>query len=210
MIIDTEYKFPMHRIIELLRHRLQSAFKTQNKSAFSESGPSTGEIDYFVKSCLERLLYVTCSSSLELLVTLYSIESICNDKPELSLLIIDSISNFLWLDKSLGGQTKQSKEENINEISMLINKLINRYYLVCIATKNLILYRSKQDGSKDHGKPVEYMPNKWTSVVKYRYLVEANKVLGKYLYTLKLISPSDTEIDEIVAFTVTDTGLEFI
>ncbi|KAJ0059900.1 hypothetical protein NL108_015222, partial [Boleophthalmus pectinirostris] len=77
-----------------------------------------------LRSCLSRVLVLHCSSSSQLLLTLHFLETSLAARPDLSLLLIDSISAFYWLDRAEGGASYAKQEEKLNRCSELLGRLL--------------------------------------------------------------------------------------
>ncbi|NXO05057.1 XRCC2 protein, partial [Rhinopomastus cyanomelas] len=118
MFIDTDYHFDMLRLVTILEHRL--AQRTEE----------------MIKQCLARFFLVSCSSSMQLLLTLYSLENMFCTHPSLCLLIVDSMSAFYWVDRSNGG------ESNLKKCADLLEKLVREHHLTLFATTQTLMQRS--------------------------------------------------------------------
>lgn len=89
------------------------------------TGSSLAESDEEVlRSCLSRLLVVHCSSSSQLLLTLYFLENSLSSRPSMALVLIDSISAFYWLDRCEGGSSMVKQEETLSKCADLLGRLL--------------------------------------------------------------------------------------
>ncbi|XP_006150304.1 DNA repair protein XRCC2 isoform X1 [Tupaia chinensis] len=158
LFIDTDYHFDMLRLVTILEHRLSQ---------------SSEEI---IKFCLGRLFLVYCSSSTQLLLTLYSLETMFCSHPSLCLLILDSLSAFYWIDRANGGESVNLQESTLKKCSQFLEKLVNEYRLVLFATTQSIMQKTsnlpeeppsacKRDADIDY-RP--YLCKTWQQVVKHR------------------------------------------
>lgn len=93
-------------------------------SALSASSPSAGSDEKLLRSCLSRLLVVHCSSSSQLLLTLHFLETSLFSRPNLALLLIDSISTFYWQDRCEGGANISKQEERLSDCADLLARLL--------------------------------------------------------------------------------------
>ncbi|XP_053568925.1 DNA repair protein XRCC2 [Bombina bombina] len=130
IFIDMDYHFDMLRLVTILEHRLSQ---------------STEEM---VKQCLGRFFLVYCSSTVQLLLTLYSLENMFCSRPSLCLLIIDSISSFYWIDRNNGGESIMKQEANLRKCIELLEKLLKEYKIVLFASTQTIMQKSSRDGGE--------------------------------------------------------------
>ena len=84
-----------------------------------------------LRACLSRLLVVHCGSSSQLLLTLHYLETSLSSRPSLSLLLIDSISAFYWLDRCGGGESVARQEDKLTKCSEFLSRLL-RCVCVCV------------------------------------------------------------------------------
>ena len=82
-----------------------------------------------LRACLSRLLVVHCGSSSQLLLTLHYLETSLSSRPSLSLLLIDSISAFYWLDRCGGGESVARQEDKLTKCSEFLSRLLR---CVCV------------------------------------------------------------------------------
>ncbi|XP_038611910.1 DNA repair protein XRCC2 isoform X1 [Tachyglossus aculeatus] len=156
LFVDTDYHFDMLRLITILEHRL------------SQGSEET------IKLCLGRLFLVYCSSSVQLLLTLHSLETMFCSHPSLSLLMVDSLSAFYWIDRANGGESLSQQEATLRKCTRLLEKLVKEYHLVLLATTQTIMQRSSKasedsalawDGDGDY-RP--YLCKSWQQLVNHR------------------------------------------
>lgn len=122
------------------------------------------DIEICVEECLKRLYIVRCSSSEQFLITLHSIESILTSRSELCLLLIDSISSFVWTDKYNGS------ESNTSQILKMLQKLVGTYSLVTFAARNpaIFLHRTQKHDHSAKEKYGDHLGNSWDKLVTHR------------------------------------------
>ncbi|KAM6214847.1 DNA repair protein XRCC2 [Rhynchocyon petersi] len=161
LFIDTDHHFDMLRLVTILEHKLPQ---------------SSEEI---IKSCLGRFYLVYCNSSSQLLLTLYSLETMFCSHPTLSLLILDSLSAFYWIDRANGGESVNLQESTLKKCSQFLQKLVNGYRLVLIASTQSIMQKplnSTEGASASSFKcasneDIDYRPylcKAWQQMVKQR------------------------------------------
>ncbi|XP_023377551.1 DNA repair protein XRCC2 [Pteropus vampyrus] len=124
MFIDTDYHFDMLRLVTILEHRLSQ---------------SSEEV---ITHCLGRLFLVHCSSSTQLLLTLYSLETVFCGHPSLCLLIVDSLSAFYWIDRANGGESVSAQESTLKKCSHFLEKVVREYRLVLFATTQSLMQKT--------------------------------------------------------------------
>ncbi|NXF00595.1 XRCC2 protein, partial [Smithornis capensis] len=124
MFIDTDYHFDMLRLVTILENRL--AERTED----------------MIKQCLGRLFLVNCSSSTQLLLTLYSLENLFCAHPSLCVVLLDSISAFYWIDRSNGGESLSLQEMNLKKCANFLEKLVRQHHLVLFATTQTLMQKS--------------------------------------------------------------------
>lgn len=182
--VDTDYHFQLLRLVTIMEHRILNAIKVtqtraeNNRSTTGENIPGTDSAHYpekysdyedFIKFCLGRLFIVHCNSSIQLLVTVLSLENLLAAKPEVGVFIIDSLSAFYWLDRCSGGESQGHQEHNQRKIVDVVRKYAQQYRVVLIATKQTIF------GSSDKSTHREHLCQAWQRLVNYRFEFDKNK-----------------------------------
>lgn len=76
---------------------------------------------------LRRLFLVNCSSSTQVLLTLYSLETMVCSHPS-CFLILDSLSAFYWIDHVNGGESVNLQEITLKKYAQFLDKLTNEYH----------------------------------------------------------------------------------
>lgn len=223
VFIDTDYKFPLWRVVNILENTLRSVYGNQkqktSQTADEQSSFNTNEANEFVKSCLERLFLIRCPSSHNLSKTLGSVESLLHENPDICLLVVDSMSAFYWTDRTIGGDTRSQQEFNQREIIRKLKILQQTYHIVVIATKSAIMNPNYQTVSNSvkitqnasvTWKHDEYLSQDWNKYLTYRFVVKKhqdNFIIGNTVYTSALLD--DRSCSEC-RFVVKDSGLEYI
>ncbi|CAH1246856.1 XRCC2 [Branchiostoma lanceolatum] len=119
VFVDTDYHFDILRLVTVLEGRLETTDEDR------------------VKQCLRRLYIVRCNSSEQLVITLHSLEHIIASSSEVSLLIVDSISAFYWLDRSTDDSIS-GQELNQRRCVDILSRYLSDYGIVLIATKQAL------------------------------------------------------------------------
>jgi DNA-repair protein XRCC2 len=170
--IDTDFHFSLMRLVGVLECRIKACLQTNaNNTAF--------DIDECINGCLQRLHIVRCHSSLQLLIALHSLEEMLKKMPQMSVLIIDSISAFYWLDRlaHLDAISSKSSSTRFNQIAAILTQLTADNNLLTFVSKAAMMTR--REGGKDNSNiavdgqmPVhfEYMGQNWQSCVNNRLI----------------------------------------
>ncbi|KAM4027756.1 DNA repair protein XRCC2 [Anomaloglossus baeobatrachus] len=200
--IDTDYHFDMLRLVTILEHRL------------SQSDEET------VKQCLSRFFLVHCSSSVQLLLTLHSLENMFCSRPSLCLLIIDSLSSFYWIDRNNGGESISRQESNIRKCVELLDKLVKEYKLVLFASTQTIMQKAynetseasrseKQTSSALDFKP--YLCKLWQHVTTNRVFFSKEEKTESNI-TMFSVTSCHLKSKNVIrrSFVVTEAGAKFI
>ncbi|XP_074171209.1 DNA repair protein XRCC2 [Rhinolophus sinicus] len=200
LFIDTDYHFDMLRLVTILEHRL------------SQSCEET------VKCCLGRFFLVHCSSSTQLLLTLYSLETMFCSHPSLCLLILDSLSAFYWIDRANGGERVNLQESALKKCSQLLEKLVNEYRLGLLATTQSIMPKAADwaegPGSAcSHARDtrVDYIPylcKAWQQVVKRRLFFSKDDSKTSNQFALVSRHLKNNNLKHHV-FIIGESGVEF-
>ncbi|XP_069770902.1 DNA repair protein XRCC2 isoform X3 [Narcine bancroftii] len=166
VFIDTDYHFDMLRLVTILEYRL--AQRTEE----------------LVKQCLSRLFLVHCNSSTQLLLLFHSLESMVCSHPALCLLIVDSMSAFYWIDRLNGGESLSQQEANLGSCIECLEKLLNEYQLVLIATTQALMHRRGPEAARTDGAAATWQPpltefkpylcKSWQKLVKQRFIFSKN------------------------------------
>ncbi|NXY82506.1 XRCC2 protein, partial [Alcedo cyanopectus] len=159
LFVDTDHHFDLLRLVTVLERRLPQG---------------TEEI---IKQCLGRLFLVSCSSSTQLLLTLYSLENMFCSHPSLCLLMVDSISAFYWIDRSNGGESLPLQEMNLKKCANFLEKLVREHHLVLFATTQTLMQKSTNPAEGfcplklHHETDTDYRPylcKSWQQMVTHR------------------------------------------
>ncbi|EDO38351.1 predicted protein, partial [Nematostella vectensis] len=147
IFIDTDYHFQILRLIAIMEYR-------------------TAESETLIKQCLTRLFIVRCNSSVELLATLLSMEQLIICKPEICVMMIDSLSAFYWVDRSSGGESLQDQQENIRKTTSVLSRFSRENHLVIFTTVHAIFGNNTKEMMRNQ----DYLCKAWQQSVKYRYM----------------------------------------
>ncbi|NXH16296.1 XRCC2 protein, partial [Bucco capensis] len=200
MFIDTDYHFDLLRLVTILENRLVQ------------------RTEEMIKQCLGRLFVVNCSSSTQLLLTLYSLENMFCSHPSLCLLILDSISAFYWIDRSNGGESLNMQEMNLKKCANFLEKLVREHHLALFATTQTLMQKStnsaescfplklQQETDTDY-RP--YLCKSWQQIVTYRifFSKQCNSDNSKGFTVISCHLKRNHVVKH--SFSVTECGVQF-
>lgn len=224
IFIDTEMKFSILRLVNLLEKYIL-------KKVTESSVPSNIESDKlesFIMKCLKNLHVILCPDSEKFVITLNSLESLLANNPNISSIMIDSISAFYWIDRAAGGESVPLQETNMKLATQAIMKLVNTYNLVVFAVKHAVFKKKSQEGCLDtltDGRPVNISIENYLAQDFDQYHAEFlckpwQKFVSHRLVTVKREKVSGAENQEFIiggdcvqgnsVFHVTQTGIELL
>lgn len=218
--IDCDYRFNLLRLISILEQRYCKACQAVNQTLVKLS-------EEFIRTCLQRFHIIRCDSIHQLIASLHWLEGSISNNPDIAVMLIDGIGSFHWQDKF-------SSSNGVDQLCKIIKYLCDEHNLVVLATKSAIKKqfdntrssrksRRKSDipipYSSNNSKHMEYMPNVWRKLVKYRYILTKFNALNSEVsvnashaaisptYSIILDQTLSLEISE--CFNVTEEGIVF-
>ncbi|KAK3592793.1 hypothetical protein CHS0354_009237 [Potamilus streckersoni] len=219
IFIDTDYKFSILRLASLLERYILNAIgkARQNSCETDLQYPGSEETENFIKECLKKLYIIRCTSSTQLIITLHSLESFICSNPNISVIMIDSISAFYWVDRCNGGESFAMQEVNMRLACEELSKLVNTYNITVFATKQELLKKKTDFERGDREKSTvvqkldfehqEYMCKAWQKMVTGRLVYRHVDIpdSGKRKFVV-LAGP----VSEIVTFFINDDEIQFL
>ena len=218
--VDTDYHFQLLRLVTIMEHRILNAIKDVQTGSFLENYRSNhldnipvsdsthypekySDYEDFIKSCLGRLFIAHCNSSIKLLATVLSLESLLATKPEVGVFMIDSLSAFYWLDRFNGGENSSHQEHNQRKIVDIIRKYAQQYNLVLIATKQAIF------GSSDKNAHRGLLCQAWQKLVNYQFEFDRNRGQNgvNLIYS---VCRTYQQSKKRLRFYIKENGIEFV
>ncbi|XP_028735315.1 DNA repair protein XRCC2 [Peromyscus leucopus] len=199
LFIDTDYHFDMLRLVTVLEHRL------------SRSSEET------IKLCLGRFFLAYCSSSMQLLLTLHSLEALFCSHPSLCLLIVDSLSAFYWTDRASGGESVALQESTLKKCSQLLERLVAEYRLLLFATTQTLMQKAagsaEEPSSSKHAGEGDvdyraYLCKAWQRVVKHRVIFSREEEAKSSRFSLVSRHLKSNSLKRHV-FMIRESGVEF-
>ncbi|KAL4218645.1 DNA repair protein xrcc2 [Mactra antiquata] len=147
ILFDTDSKFSILRLVHLLEKIVSTKMKESENSVTINSS----DMDVFIGSCLKRLKIVLCYNSDQLFITLHSVEDLILNDSSISVIMIDSISSFYWMDRQGGGDSTAAQESNMRNITEILNKLVEHYNLTVLVSKSP-MFKKKNENQIDFNK----------------------------------------------------------
>lgn len=206
MYMDTDYHFDLLRLVSILEHRLPQGSEET------------------LRSCLCRISVVHCSSSLQLLLTLHHVEGTLPGRPSLSLLVIDSISAFYWVDKYNGGDSVTCQEANLRRIAGLLEKIAKEHHIAVFATTHAVMRSNSAEEGAEVGRtswkrtsvaPSDftkvYLCRPWQRIVTHRVLFsKANMTKDRKQVFTAVSCSRGTNSTKRSSFCMTNVGIQFL
>lgn len=216
IFIDNDYKFSIIRLVTLMENRIHATLKNAHQA---EENFTYNDVELLIQKCLSKLSLIRCTSSSELLVTLYSLEQTLLSNPNISVIMIDSISAFYWIDKCNGGESLAAHEKNLTLISGVLSKFINSFSLIVIATKcALMKKRIREDCNQEKSasnldrfknEHQEFLCKAWGQLVTQRFHLEKQSATNHFMCHCIHFSSSKND-RTVIQFQITDNGIQVL
>ena len=180
VLIDCDYKFSILRLALVLEKRILKAVEKSDGDAGSFSNE---HVESFIRDCLKNLSVIHCSNSPQLLCTIHSLENTFSTEPEISCLMIDSISAFYWPDRCASGDSVSGQQKIMNFIVKGLEKIIKGFNIVLFVTKAEIFRNKSRDSEKGDNSNGEGMDGKVLGYFEYLGKAWGNFVDQNYFLT---------------------------
>ncbi len=192
--------------------------------------PKEEDVETIIKMSLRRLFVVRCHTSCQLVVTLHGLEGLLGNKPDIALLLVDSLSSFYWQDRSNGGESFAAQEANQHKVAAALYKLVKTYNLTVIAVKlALFVKRSvahtegelwesprivappRDNNVQEH---CEYLSKTWQKMVTMRCIFQKVenvklKTISEPIFQVRVHRFGVQEKGHVKLFAISETGLQF-
>ncbi|RDD46090.1 DNA repair protein XRCC2 [Trichoplax sp. H2] len=213
--IDCDYHFNLLRLMSILEQRYCKACQGSNATMVKHS-------EEFIRKCLERFYIIRCDTIHQLITSLHLLEYSISSNPDIGIMLIDGIGSFYWQDKF-------SSSSGVDQLCKIVKYLCDEHNLIVLATKSAI--RKQFENSRlanksrlrndiasnynsTHSKHMEYMPNVWRKLVKYRYILSKidSELSGanSYSATYSVVLEHPSSIESAERFIVSEEGVVFI
>jgi len=177
ILYDNDYHFYPYRLSSMIKNRVLKLF-TAGGNQFCESFDAEKfDMDAFLKSCLQRLFIIQCLDSFQFLISLKNIPKLLLEVPNATVLVVDSISAFYWLDRGDDecGRIRQRL------IFKTLSDLVTNYELIFLAAETTLFKdRNTRYSHRD------YLSLLWNDLLRFRFLVEREVITSdnyEYLHS---------------------------
>nr|KAI8729163.1 DNA repair protein XRCC2-like [Biomphalaria glabrata] len=171
------------------KQEIESSSNADTKNPLTEE-----DVETIVLDSLGRLQVFRVSSTRELTATLISLNTMMSGDPLLSLIVVDTISAYYWIDKTLSTDSSHCTESCMSPISNIIAKQVAEFGVTYLTIKSALIgqkrawvnevehARKNCDSSKtesamtDH---VEFLGRSWSKLPLRRIVLTQNIANGK-------------------------------
>lgn len=138
------------------------------------------EINKLTRDCLKNLVYLKCTDSFQFTITLLSLDELMQNRDNISLVVIDSISAFYWYDRTYKAGTWYKLEQHYNRIFKVFLGHIRKHKLVLLTSRQALFQKrsSKEERKTSYQNEdvdgdfdvtdYEYLGREWASAVTQR------------------------------------------
>lgn len=180
VVIDTDYNCCLLRLASIMENKINliiaESISQGNTLADGQihQKPPEDSIDALIKECLSKLYVVRCNSTAQMIMFLYSLDTLMNSNPNIGVLIIDSISAFYWMDRSVLNSNVSGKNSPQQQLLLALKRIINMYKISAIVVRAAAF--SAKNKESDHGvhEPSQserwnYMGRQWQQAITMSY-----------------------------------------
>ncbi|XP_077983115.1 DNA repair protein XRCC2-like [Glandiceps talaboti] len=132
LFIDNDCHFSILRLVSILESKVEGYIHQTGSTDQSNNH----DVETLIKSCLQHFHYERCHNTVELLVTIEMLETLLGNKPNIAVVMVDSISAFYWMDRNNYGETK------LQHLTSTLQKVTQDYQLVTFLTNSLVNYNT--------------------------------------------------------------------
>lgn len=210
---------------KVLDAKIQAAQQAQQRHTTHDS--------HVLEDCLHRFHLMQCHSSFQLLAALKVMKPVLTSlqsKGGVSLLLIDNVAAFFWLDKAIKpatpapGQSRHNMPETTltlhsvhAAVAAALQAIMQHHRLAVLATKHAVLSASNQGaGGAVLWTHREFLPQAWHDMVTHRIMLRcipglpyrARAPIGQqqpYHFQAKLLDEGHSGVSN---FMVTNDGIE--
>jgi len=200
ILIDTDFKFSVLNFAVIVETQLLSLLE----KCYSKINPEVGEandndrnketdavksdknsnvaltpseVEVLLQESLSRVEVLRVTSSDQLLMTLHTLSNTALSEPDLSLIIIDSLSAFYWHDRTAHQDNPNTTEHIMRPIAEEILRLTKEFGLTFLVTKSALIgnrrrqfedegsHSSKDESQLEH---VEFLGKTWLDLKPMR------------------------------------------
>ena len=206
--VDLDYRFSMIRLTTILETRMTEALSV------SGGGQDPSQVEDIVKQCLSRLYVVRCSSSSQFLITLHSLETLLGNNPDISLLVIDSVSEFYWINRTMSGGSGHGPTNSNKLVVEALRKLLITYNLVAFCAKAELFEQRTHADNPDRGHQ-DFMGHHWSRLVTHRWTLAKTRptvvgVSGQVQNCYCITVNGGTDAQKQLSFLISNKGVKFV
>eukprot|EP00040_Diaphanoeca_grandis_P024795 m.136750 g.136750 ORF g.136750 m.136750 type:complete len:291 (-) comp29878_c0_seq1:117-989(-) len=204
IVLDTDFKFSISRLTAMIEYKILST-KIPNTS-----------VKELVHKALARVYVAKVDSMEQLVATIYAIDVMMQHRPDVRMVVVDSISAFYWLECNASGLTHKHKAAvKTTELVAAIRSLFQKHSLVVVVTKSTLFGSTQPNFTQKsidnpRGCHHEFMPNDWQQFVTKRVAIFddwGQRNTQRNNKVARLILPLDR--DGWHQFSIADEGLCF-
>ena len=179
-----------------------------------DGGQDPSQVEDIVKQCLSRLYVVRCSSSSQFLITLHSLETLLGNNPDISLLVIDSVSEFYWINRTMSGGSGHGPTNSNKLVVEALRKLLITYNLVAFCAKAELFEQRTHADNPDRGHQ-DFMGHHWSRLVTHRWTLAKTRptvvgVSGQVQNCYCITVNGGTDAQKQLSFLISNKGVKFV
>ncbi|XP_070575619.1 DNA repair protein XRCC2-like [Ptychodera flava] len=193
LFIDNDYHFSILRLVSILESQIRQKV-TKNES----ENISAGDLEKLMKSCLQRLYVERCQNTVEFLLSVEMLETLLGNKPNISVVMVDSISAFYWLDKDIG-------EARLKHLTARLEKLVQDYQLIAFITNSLVSQHQNEGGTSAKTVMSDPVSRTWRKITTHKYFISRNSASE---FTIGL-QGSHSDEQTVLKFFISDAGIVY-
>ncbi|XP_002733158.1 DNA repair protein XRCC2-like [Saccoglossus kowalevskii] len=126
LFIDNDWHFSILRLVNVIEccinHKIRNHLTNENSVSV--------DVESIIKFSLQHLYVERCHDSLEFLISLEMLETLLGNKPNIAVIMVDSISAFYWMDRNNFNETK------VEHLMGVLQKVVNDYQIVAFLTNS--------------------------------------------------------------------------
>ncbi|KAH9495544.1 hypothetical protein Btru_013532 [Bulinus truncatus] len=200
---DRRLEFPVQTESNNIQDQLllvSNGAQKEDSSSISHipSGLTAEDIEEIVHDSLGRLQVLRVCCTQELTATLFSLSAIFSKDPLLSLVVIDTISAYYWIDKMLSTDNAHCTENNMAPIANIITQQVSEFGVTYLVVKSSLIGQKRKwaqdtDAGSGEGKiefsagrtdtgsfnHVEFLGRSWSRLGVRRIILSQRTESGK-------------------------------
>ncbi|XP_018014431.1 uncharacterized protein LOC108671394 [Hyalella azteca] len=136
-------------------------------------------------SCLANFLYLKCTYSAQFATTLLSLDTLLATHPKVSLICVDSLSNFYWHDRSFDFETWKNTEQYYNKITKFVMDCVAKNGVILVGVQQILFAKQKQHSERSGSDPesdyehYDFLGKCWAGGVRYKVNIKRTRGCGR-------------------------------